>query len=112
VTNGDIFPPTILQNFACLKSELITENESKSCPDGQDYNVVLFKCVVSCDDDLVYNGYTDSCTTEFELKYHGYCGDEFTYHPSSHTCSSDDGSLQTPLKDPPRTAPPEPENEN
>ncbi|AFS80708.1 hypothetical protein NKOR_04090 [Candidatus Nitrosopumilus koreensis AR1] len=85
------------------------KDESKSCPDGQNYNEILFKCVVSCEDDLVYNGYTDSCTTEFELKYHGFCDDEFTYDPLSHICYSDDGTLQTPLKDPPRTAPPEPE---
>ncbi|WP_371503982.1 hypothetical protein [Nitrosopumilus adriaticus] len=98
---------SILEKRPMLNSKL--QDESKTCPNGQDYNQVLFKCVISCEDDFVYNGYTDSCTTVFELKYHGYCDEVFTYNPSSHTCYSDDGSLQTPLKDPPRTAPPEPE---
>ncbi len=79
------------------------------CPDGFSYNQVLFKCVISCEEDLVYNGYTDSCTTEFELKYHGFCNDSFTYSPSSHECYSDNDTSQIPLKDPPRTPPPEPE---
>jgi len=104
---------------ACIKESTInklikrdwTNLAPKTCPDGYSYNETLFKCVVSCDDDLVYNGYTDSCTTPFELKYHGYCNDEFTYNPSSHTCHSDDGESQIPLKDPPRTPPPEPEPE-
>ena len=85
------------------------------CPIGQNYNEVLFKCVVSCEDDLVYNGYTDSCTTHFERKYHGFCNEGFTYQPLTHTCLAENnpddgiGDLEhIPLKDPPRTAPPEP----
>jgi len=90
-----------------------SQDESKTCPDGQNYNEVLFKCVISCEYDLVYNGYTDSCTTEFELKYHGYCDEGLTYSPSLHVCLGNDPDIQiTPLKDPPRTAPPEPEPEN
>jgi len=103
----------------CIKESTInklikrdwTNLAPKTCPDGYSYNQVLFKCVVSCENDLVYNGYTDSCTTPFELKYHGFCNEGFTYNPSSHTCYSDDGKSQTPLKDPPRTPPPEPEPE-
>ena len=85
-----------------------SKDESKICPDGQDYNEVLFKCVISCEGDLVYSGYTDSCTTKFELKYHGFCNDGFTYSSSSHVCYSDE-SQHIPLKDPPRSPPPEPE---
>lgn len=93
---------------------LENQDESNSCPDGQNYNKVLFKCVVSCEDNLVYNGYVDSCTTEFELKYHGFCNEGFTYQTLEHTClaenTPDDGSYleHIPLKDPPRTTPPEP----
>ena len=93
------------------KRHMITSKSkdgSKICPDGKDYNEVLLKCVVSCENDLVYNGYTDSCSTEFELKYHGFCNDGFTYNPSSHVCYSDE-SQHIPLKDPPRSPPPEPE---
>ena len=57
----------------------------------------------------MYNGYTDSCTTEFELKYHGFCNEEYIYNPSTHKCISNQGLSHNPLKDPPRTAPPEPE---
>ena len=88
------------------------EDESKICAEDQIYNEVLFKCVMSCEDDLVYNGYTDSCTTEFDLKYHGYCDEGLTYSPSLHVCLGNDSDIQTtPLKDPPRTTPPEPEPE-
>jgi len=80
----------------------------KTCPDGQDYNVVLFKCVISCDEDLVYNGHTESCSTEFELKYHGFCNEGFVYSPTLHECHSDNSVSHVPLKDPPRTLPPEP----
>lgn len=85
------------------------------CPEGQTYNEILFKCVISCEEDLVYNGYTDSCTTEFELKYHGFCNDGYTYQPPTHLCLSDGSGFPVnlshePLKDPPRTAPPEPES--
>lgn len=98
----------ILEKRPILNSK--NQDESKICLDGQIYNEVLFKCVVSCEDDLVYNGYTDSCTTEFELKYHGYCNEGLTYSPSLHVCLGNDPDIQTtPLKDPPRTAPPEPE---
>ncbi|AJW70341.1 hypothetical protein [Nitrosopumilus adriaticus] len=87
----------------------LTYDESKTCPDGQNYNQVLFKCVVSCEGDLVYNGNTDSCTTHFERKYHGFCNEGLTYSPSLHVCLGDDSDVQIPpLKDPPRTAPPEP----
>lgn len=96
-------------SFSIIESK--SQDDTKNCSDGQAYNEVLFKCVISCEVDLVYNGYTDSCTTEFELKYHGYCNDGFTYDDSSHVCHSDvdPDSQQVPLKDPPRTLPPEPE---
>lgn len=105
---------------ACVKESTMnklikrgwTNLEPKTCPDGYSYNETLFRCVVSCERDLVYNGYTDSCTTAFELKYHGYCNEGYTYQQSTHACLSDDGALQTPLKDPPRTPPPEPELES
>ena len=91
----------------------LLQNDAKNCSDDQTYDKILFKCVVSCEGDLVYNGYTDSCTTEFELKYHGFCNDGHTYHPSTHICLSDGNGFPAnlshePLKDPPRTAPSEP----
>ena len=86
-----------------------SKDGSKICPDGQDYDEVLFKCVISCEGDLVYNGYADSCTTELELKYHGFCNEGYDYSPKKHECRSEDGTQHSPLKDPPRTFPPEPE---
>ena len=58
-----------------MSASLISGCASTPQQSEENYNEVLFKCVMSCDDDLVYNGYTDSCTTEFELKYHGYCNE-------------------------------------
>jgi len=104
----DSLNPTVIQ--VCRNG---CEDNLESCPSGQNYNEVLFKCVISCKDDLVYNGYTDSCTTEFELKYHGFCDGDLTYSPSLHVCLGDDSDIQhVPLKDPPRTSPSEPELEN
>ncbi len=85
------------------------ESSDKTCSDGFSYFEPLFKCVIDCKEDLVYNGYTNTCTTEFELKYHGYCNKGFTYSPTLHECHSDNGNQHFPLKDPPRTASPEPE---
>ena len=84
----------ILEKRPIMNSQ---QDKSKTCPNGQDYNEVLFKCVVSCENGLVYNGYTDSCTTEFELKYHGFCNEGFVYDVSSHMCYSGD-SQQCPAK--------------
>ena len=78
------------------------------CPEGYSYFEPLLKCVESCEKGLVYNGYTSSCTTEFELKYHGFCNEGFTYSPISHQCNSNTGTSHAPLKDPPRNPPPEP----
>ncbi|WP_237089322.1 hypothetical protein [Nitrosopumilus adriaticus] len=103
----------ILEKRPILNSE--NQDEPNSCPDGQNYNEALFKCVITCEGDLVYNGNTDSCTTHFERKYHGFCNEGFTYQPLTHTCLTENnpddgiGDLEhTPLKDPPKTAPPEP----